>query len=262
MCRLPTGFLRFTLKCVVITVVIFFALVFFVVGWFSLSTLRCIILHKCECICTQPLTSTHILRMKCICEYFGVCILFSGKYVLHFLLIWCCYVCIRLSTSHRPAPAPFHRFTACVCVYVCIHYGISVYMYIFLSNLFFSCFSSNCSAANGKPENAHATHDVRAESKENRADVLQFCCKSKIMDWLAWAKTICGINYKQKQMYREAKKIYTRPGKWQRKTECKQNSHSVYLCLTKCISCGIRNVQTQSFPFRYDKKRRENTWPK
>lgn len=75
--------------------------------------------------------------------------------------------------------------------------GIHLYGYFF-SNVFFLCVWWD-SAANGKLEkHINGNTHEHMETKEKQTDVLQFWCKSKIMDCLFWVKTICGINYKQK----------------------------------------------------------------
>lgn len=143
-----------------------------------------------------------------LCEY----ILFSGKYVLHFLLIWCCYVCILPPFSSLLFSSfPCSTFITCVCVMLA--YKFSVYINFFRADFRGEAVRQIVSFWKYTMIHEYTlTHATPPRSI--RADALQFCYKSKIMDWLLgkdhlWNKlqTKANITHENK---------FTSPGKWRR----------------------------------------------
>lgn len=115
----------------------------------------------------------------CVCAY----ILFSGKYVLHFLLIWCCcYVCI---------PCHAIPLASTFLTYVLVSVRMLAYILYAYKNMFFRadfCGGAVRQMVSIKMHHHHPywhtlTHS-RTNHRKSRADMFEFCCKSKIMDWL------------------------------------------------------------------------------
>lgn len=145
-------------------------------GWFS-SPPSSPPFECCKCIACRRFT--HSLH-KCICVRLCVCVHFIQRKI-------CASFPVDLVLLLRVHPISFHYLPLFCRTFV---WSVRVLAYIWYEQIYIfpSGFSWWGSATNGKLENAPSspilTRTHMQRHRRSRADMFEFCCKSKIMDWL------------------------------------------------------------------------------